>query len=121
MLAHLLVVTALGISVQDHLDGAEIGDANMSLTFETGGKYVAATVLGLGFSWRYARRVFWIMLPVGMGLIGATVAGRFHYGVDCLCAIPLAGICAAIAAAAVRAARAPEPERRPVPAWRWIT
>jgi len=43
MLAHLLVVTALGISVQDHLDGAEIGDANMSLTFETGGKYVAAT------------------------------------------------------------------------------
>lgn len=83
--------------------------------------HTAATVLGLGFSWRYARRVFWLMLPVGMGLIGATVAGRFHYGVDCLCAIPLAAVCAAIAAAAVRAARAPEPERRPVPAWRWIT
>ncbi|HYV50208.1 MAG TPA: phosphatase PAP2 family protein [Myxococcaceae bacterium] len=83
--------------------------------------HTAATVLGLGFAWRYARRVFWPMLPVGVGLIVATVAGRFHYGVDCLCAIPLAAFCAAVGAAIVRGARAPEPERRPVPAWRWIT
>jgi PAP2 superfamily protein len=83
--------------------------------------HTAATLLGLGFAWRYARRVFWPMLPVGIGLIGATVAGRFHYGVDCLCALPLAAASAAIAAAVVRTARAPAPERRPVPAWRWIT
>jgi len=43
MLAHLLLVTALGISVQDHLDGTEIGDANHSITFESGGKYTAET------------------------------------------------------------------------------
>lgn len=43
MLAHLLLATALGISVQDHLEGTEIGDANMSVTFESGGKYVAGT------------------------------------------------------------------------------
>jgi hypothetical protein len=43
MLAQLLLVTALGISVQDHLDGSEIGDANLSVTFESGGKYAAGT------------------------------------------------------------------------------
>lgn len=43
MLAHLLLATALAISVQDHLDGTEIGDANMSVSFESGGKYVAGT------------------------------------------------------------------------------
>jgi hypothetical protein len=43
MLAQLLLATALGISVQDHLDGAEIGDANLTVAFETGGKYRAET------------------------------------------------------------------------------
>lgn len=43
MLAHLLLVTALGISVQDHLDGTEIGDANLTVAFATGGKYSAET------------------------------------------------------------------------------
>ncbi|HZN93869.1 MAG TPA: hypothetical protein VFB81_14255 [Myxococcales bacterium] len=43
MIAQLLLATALGISVQDHLDGAEIGDANLTIAFESGGKYRAET------------------------------------------------------------------------------
>jgi hypothetical protein len=39
MLAHLLLATVLGISLQDHLDATEIGDANLTIAFETGGKY----------------------------------------------------------------------------------
>src|SRR3970040_348021 len=43
MIAQLLLAAALGISVQDHLDGTEIGDANLTVAFETGGKYRAGT------------------------------------------------------------------------------
>ncbi|HVE81428.1 MAG TPA: hypothetical protein VND93_01215 [Myxococcales bacterium] len=43
MLAQLLVAAALGISVQDQFDGAEIGDASQFIVFETGGKYRAET------------------------------------------------------------------------------
>src|SRR5689334_23180226 len=43
MIAHVLVAAALGISVQDHLDGTEIGDAKFSIAFESGGKYRAET------------------------------------------------------------------------------
>ncbi|HEY8212175.1 MAG TPA: hypothetical protein VIG99_32055 [Myxococcaceae bacterium] len=43
MIAHLLLVTVLGISLQDHLDGAEIGDANVTIAFESGGKYRVET------------------------------------------------------------------------------
>lgn len=43
MIAQLLLLTALGISVQDQLDGAEIGDEKQFIAFETGGKYRAET------------------------------------------------------------------------------
>lgn len=43
MIAHLLLATVLGISVQDHFDGTEIGDANLTIAFESGGKYKAET------------------------------------------------------------------------------
>ncbi|HEY8212176.1 MAG TPA: phosphatase PAP2 family protein [Myxococcaceae bacterium] len=83
--------------------------------------HTAGTVLVLCYARRHARRVFWPMLPVAAGLIGATVAGRFHYGVDLLCALPLVGLSAAIAAAVVRPTRAPAHDRRPLPEWRWTT
>src|SRR4051812_11260651 len=43
MIAHLLVATVLGISLQDHFEGAEIGDASLTIAFESGGKYRAET------------------------------------------------------------------------------
>lgn len=83
--------------------------------------HTAGTVLVLCYAWRHARRVFWPMLPVATGLIVATLAGRFHYGADLLCALPLAALSAVVAAAVVRPAPAPAPDRRPLPAWRWTT
>src|SRR5262245_42881294 len=41
MFAQFLLGISLAISVQDHLDGAEIGDATMTIAFESGGKYRA--------------------------------------------------------------------------------
>ena len=41
MLTTLLLSVLLGTSVQDHLDGAEIGDATQAVTFATAGKYHA--------------------------------------------------------------------------------
>jgi hypothetical protein len=37
----LLLALVLSASVQDQLEGAEIGDANQYLTFQSGGKYIA--------------------------------------------------------------------------------
>jgi hypothetical protein len=52
--------------------------------------HTAVTLCVLAFAHRYARALFWPMLPVGLMLITATLAGRFHYGIDVLCAIPMA-------------------------------
>ena len=82
--------------------------------------HTAGTALVLIYAYRHARRVFWPMLPVACGLVGATVAGRFHYGVDLVFALPLAALVAGAAAAVVPAA-SPAPLRRPLPAWRWTS
>lgn len=50
--------------------------------------HTATTLLVLMTAWKHARRFFWVMLPIGSGLILATLVGRFHYGVDVLCAVP---------------------------------
>ena len=50
--------------------------------------HTAMTLTVLTFAYRNARRFFWGMLPVGAGLIAATVTGRFHYGIDLVCAVP---------------------------------
>jgi membrane-associated phospholipid phosphatase len=52
--------------------------------------HTALTLMVLIDSWRHARRFFYAVLPVGLLLIVATVALRFHYGVDLLAAVPLA-------------------------------
>jgi membrane-associated phospholipid phosphatase len=52
--------------------------------------HTALTLMVLIDSWRHARRFFWAVLPIGVLLIVATVALRFHYGVDLLAAVPLA-------------------------------
>lgn len=53
------------------------------------------TALTLMVLWETRRRIrpfFWVVLPIGLGLITATVACRFHYGIDLVCAVPLAAV-----------------------------
>lgn len=47
------------------------------------------TLIVLSFAFMYSRRFFAIMVVPAMGLIAATVLGRFHYGIDLICAVPL--------------------------------
>ena len=51
--------------------------------------HTAGTLVVLTYAWRYQRRFFWPVLPAAAGLILATLAGRFHYGIDLMCAVPL--------------------------------
>ena len=50
----------------------------------------AITLLTLIYSYRFVRRLFWALLPLGVGLILATVYLRHHYVVDLFAGIPLA-------------------------------
>jgi len=76
-----------GVFVTPYLEGLMQTPAFMRDCFPSG--HTAVTLLVLTFAFRYARGFFWVMLPVGLGLITATLAGRFHYGIDVLCALPL--------------------------------
>ena len=51
--------------------------------------HTGATLVVLFYALRFERRVFRIMLLPGLGLILATLVGRFHYASDVLCALPL--------------------------------
>jgi membrane-associated phospholipid phosphatase len=51
--------------------------------------HTAITLVVLSFAFKYRRPFFWAVLPAAIGLIAATLVGRFHYGVDLLCALPL--------------------------------
>ena len=52
--------------------------------------HAAITLLTLIYSWRFARRLFWILLPLGIGLLTATIYLRHHYAVDLLAGFILA-------------------------------
>lgn len=73
--------------------------------------HTGATLLVLFYAWRFARRVFWVMLLPGIGLITATLTGRFHYATDLVCAVPLVMVVAGLALGLSRAARQREVER----------
>lgn len=51
--------------------------------------HAAITLLSLIYSFQYARRLFWFLLPVGIGLLTATIYLRHHWAVDLLAGIPL--------------------------------
>jgi hypothetical protein len=82
--------------------------------------HTGVTLIMLIFAWRYRRTFFWIVLPVGTGLILGTLVGRFHYGIDLLCAVPLVIACVSTAAliARYRAEGAPAPATRAERAFR---
>ncbi|MFP2903599.1 phosphatase PAP2 family protein [Pyxidicoccus sp. 3LFB2] len=69
------------------------------------------TLLVLFYAWRFARPLFWLMLLPGLGLITATLAGRFHYATDLVCAVPLVMVVTGLALGLSRAARQREGER----------
>jgi len=53
--------------------------------------HVAASVVATGMALRYCRRLGVILLPFTIGLVLAVVYGQFHYGVDALSGLVLAG------------------------------
>ncbi len=55
------------------------------------------TLVTLGLAWRYARRTFVVLLPIGSGLVLATVALRYHYAVDVLAGAALAPVSVVLA------------------------
>ncbi|MBZ4422057.1 phosphatase PAP2 family protein [Myxococcus sp. RHST-1-4] len=73
--------------------------------------HTGTTLLVLFYAWRFSRRVFWVMLAPGLGLIVATLAGRFHYATDLVCAVPLVMLVVGLALGLSRAARQREVER----------
>jgi hypothetical protein len=73
--------------------------------------HTGVTLLVFFYAWRFSRRVFWVMLAPGLGLITATLSGRFHYATDLVCAVPLVMVVAGLALGLSRAARQREVER----------
>lgn len=68
------------------------------------------TLVVLFYAWQYARGFFKIMILPALGLITATIVGRFHYGIDLVAAVPLVLVVVSTAAMAARAE--PRPARR---------
>ena len=56
--------------------------------FPSGHTMITTSVLI--FAFRHDRKVFWFLLPVGVGLIFSTVYCRYHYAVDVLAGLALA-------------------------------
>jgi hypothetical protein len=64
--------------------------------------HTGATLLVFFYSFRFSRKFFWTMLLPGLGLITATLSGRFHYAADLLAAVPLVVLVAGLAMALSR-------------------
>jgi len=71
--------------------------------------HTAMSLMVLWHAWRRMRPFFWVAVVPCTGIVVATLAMRFHYGVDLLAAVPLTAIAYAlsgrIAAAAPRGFR----------------
>jgi len=52
--------------------------------------HTAGTIIALACAWRYIRWMFWILTPIGIGLILGTVYLRHHYVVDIIAGVALA-------------------------------
>ncbi len=79
--------------------------------------HTGAALIVLTYAFRFDRRVFWALLPLGTGLIAATVIGRYHYGIDLICAVPIALVVMGLASALARA----RPHGLQIPRSTWIT
>lgn len=88
---------ALAAQYAQPLHGVWMGDAIRDMFLHTPffrdcfpSGHTAGTLLALAFTSRKLRGFFLLALPVGVLCISATVLCRFHYGIDLLCAVPLA-------------------------------
>ncbi|MGZ3457111.1 MAG: phosphatase PAP2 family protein, partial [Archangium sp.] len=77
--------------------------------------HTGAALVVLVYAFRFERRVFRVMLLPGLGLIAATLVGRFHYATDLMCAVPLVTLVVSLALGWSRAAARREAVERPVP------
>jgi hypothetical protein len=66
--------------------------------------HTGVTLLVLFYAFRFSRRVFWTVLLPGLGLIVATLSGRFHYATDLVAVVPVVLLVAGCAMAVSRAA-----------------
>jgi PAP2 superfamily protein len=76
--------------------------------------HTGGALLVLAYAWRFERRFFRVMLLPGLGLILATLVGRFHYATDLMCAVPLVMVVMGLALGCTRAAARREAVARPV-------
>jgi hypothetical protein len=65
--------------------------------------HTGTTLVVLFYAFRFSRRVFWTMLLPGLGLIVATLAGRFHYATDLVAVLPVVVMVVGLAMALSRA------------------
>ncbi|MBX5481500.1 MAG: phosphatase PAP2 family protein [Myxococcaceae bacterium] len=93
-LAGIFEAPLRGVLLTPYLDGLMRTTYFARDCFPSGHTGVTLTVLVV--AWRYQRKFFWIFLPVGTGLILGTLVGRFHYGIDLICAVPLMITCLAL-------------------------
>src|SRR5207245_3483122 len=70
--------------------------------------HVAASVVATGMALRYYRPLGLILLPLTVGLTLAVVYGQFHYGVDALSGLVVAGAMLAT----MQWGKAPAPDRK---------
>jgi membrane-associated phospholipid phosphatase len=104
-----------GVWLTPLLDSAMRNPTFMRDCFPSG--HTAITLVVLAFAYRYLRPFFWAVLPACTGLIAATLVGRFHYGVDLLCAVPLAVLTGVASSLVVRARLIPDRPYAPTPLW----
>ena len=95
-----------GLWLAPRLAGLMMLPAYLRDCFPSG--HTGLALLVLITAWRRARDVFWVVLAPCVGLVAATLVGRFHYAVDLAAALPLA--CAVAAAAEALYRRLPEAE-----------
>ncbi|HZH77958.1 MAG TPA: phosphatase PAP2 family protein [Archangium sp.] len=76
--------------------------------------HTGTALLVLVYAFRFVPRFFRIMLVPAIGLIVATLVGRFHYLTDLICAVPLVVVVVGLSVCWSRATARREAEARPV-------
>jgi len=112
-LFHLFPHPVQGVWVTSFLDSVMREPPFARDCFPSG--HTGTSLLVLVYAFRFAPRFFRSMLLPAIGLIAATLVGRFHYLTDLLCAVPLMGVVVGLAMAWSRANARREAVARPVP------
>ncbi|MBW8057112.1 MAG: phosphatase PAP2 family protein [candidate division NC10 bacterium] len=91
-LAHLQTVDLHGVFVADTIrETLNALERFKHDAFPSG--HTAVVLVVLVYAWQFVRGLFWVFLPLVVGLILSTVYLRFHYVIDVLAGILLAVLC----------------------------